>query len=122
MPIYEYICLKCKRRSSYLIRHRNDVKNLRCTHCEVGQLQRIMSRFSAIQSEESRLESIADISKWTGLDESDPSSVAKFVKKMGSELGEDISRDEIDQMADEAAHEAETGFNGDAESSCDSID
>lgn len=64
-----------------------------------------MSRFSAPQSEESRLESLADPSRWGGLDENDPKSVANFVRKMGSEMGEEVSRDEIDQMADEAARE-----------------
>jgi len=66
-----------------------------------------MSRFSAVKSEESRLESLADRSRWGGLDESNPSGVAKFVKRLGSEMGEDIGRDEIDQMADEAAREVE---------------
>lgn len=57
------------------------------------------------------MESMADPSKWGGLDENDPASVARFIKKMGSELGEDIGKDELDQMAEEAAKEAESGTN-----------
>jgi hypothetical protein len=72
-------------------------------------LTRIMSRFASIKSEEDRLESLADPSKWGGLDESDPKSIARFVKKLGSEMGEDINREELDQIADEAAGEAEAG-------------
>ena len=68
-----------------------------------------MSRFAAVKSEENRLESLADPGKWGGLDENDPASVAKFVRKMGSEMGEDISKEEIEQMADEAAHESAQG-------------
>ncbi len=115
MPIYEYVCAKCRRRSSLLLRSINDTPELKCEHCGSDQLRRIMSRFAAVKSEESRLESMADPSKWGGLDENDPASVAKFIKKMGSELGEDIGREELDQMAEEAAKEAESGFAGESD-------
>jgi len=115
MPIYEYVCGKCRRRTSLLLRSINDTAELKCEHCGSNQLRRIMSRFAAVKSEESRLESMADPGKWGGLDENDPASVAKFIKKMGSELGEDIGREELDQMAEEAAKEAESGFAGESE-------
>lgn len=83
-----------------------------CSHCGKKSLKRIMSRFAAVRSEEDRLESLADPSKWGGLDENDPASLARFVKKMGKEMGEDIGED-IDQLADDAAKEAESGFGGD---------
>jgi len=110
MPIYEYICLDCRRKSTFFIRRLDEIENLQCSFCKSANLQRVMSRFAAPKSEEDRLESLADPSSWSGLDENDPKSIARFIKKMGSELGEDISRDEIDQMADEAAREAESGF------------
>ncbi|MBN2357371.1 zinc ribbon domain-containing protein [candidate division KSB1 bacterium] len=109
MPIYEYICLDCRRRSSIFVRNPNAQNEIRCQHCSGTRLQRILSRFAAFKSEESRLESLADPGRWGGIDENDPASVAKFVRKMGSEMGEDISKDEIEQMADEAAHESENG-------------
>ena len=58
------------------------------------------------KSEESRLESLADPSSLSGLDENDPGSVARWMKKMGKELGEDFAGEDIDQLADEAAQEA----------------
>lgn len=70
-----------------------------------------MSRFASVRSEEDRLESLADPSKWGDIDENDPKSVARFVKKMGKEMGEDIGED-IDQLAEEAAQEAESGYSG----------
>ncbi len=115
MPIYEYICLDCRRRLSFFIRRQEETDELKCSYCNGVRLQRIMSRFASFKSEEERLESLADPGSWSGLDENDPKSIAKFIKKMGSELGEDISKDEIDQMADEAAREAETGFSGDGD-------
>jgi hypothetical protein len=39
------------------------------------------------------MDALADPSAISGLDESDPRSVAKFIKKMGSEMGEDMGGD-----------------------------
>lgn len=64
-----------------------------------------MSRFATIKSEEDRLESLADPSKFGGLDEDDPKSVGRFMKKMGQELGEDLGED-FDETVDEAMEEA----------------
>ncbi len=60
------------------------------------------------KSEERRLESLADPASFAGLDENDPQSVARWVKKMGKEMGEDMGED-IDQLAEEAAQEAAGG-------------
>jgi putative FmdB family regulatory protein len=111
LPIYEYICADCHKRSSLLIRTLGEPEPAKCDHCGSSKIDRIMSRFAAVKSDESRMESMADPSKWGGLDENDPASVARFIKKMGSELGEDIGKDELDQMAEEAAKEAESGTN-----------
>jgi putative FmdB family regulatory protein len=108
VPIYEYQCQDCRRRSSFLIRVAGESGPFACSHCQSENLHRIMSRFNAVSSEESRLEKLSDPGRWGGLDESDPSSVARFVKRMGSEMGEEVNRDELEQMADEAANEAVT--------------
>ncbi len=79
-------------------------------------MSRLISRVRVHRSEESRLESLADPSKWGGLDESDPASVARWMKKMGREMGEEVSNEEIDEMVDEAMAETEgtrTGAEGD---------
>ena len=65
-----------------------------------------MSRFATVKSEESRLDSLADSSAMAGVDENDPASVARWMKKMGHEMGEDFG-DEVDQ-----AMEEETGSGG----------
>ncbi len=121
MPIYEYICLQCKRRNSFFVRLSEVTEHRRCQYCSSEQLERIMSRFAAVKSEESRLESLADPSRWSGLDENDPASVAKFVRKLGSEMGEDISKEEIEQMAEEAAKESESGFDQENSPTSDNI-
>ena len=42
------------------------------------------------RSEESRLESMADPSGWGDIDENDPKSMARMMKKLGTEMGEDL--------------------------------
>jgi hypothetical protein len=64
-----------------------------------------MSRFATMKSEEDRLESLADPGKLGDLDEDDPKSVARFMKKMGQELGEDLGED-FGEAVDEATEEA----------------
>ena len=103
MPIYEYWCHDCKRRVEILVLNRSDPSAPRCPRCEGGRLKRLLSRFVSLKSEEARLEALTDPSNLGGLDENDPASMARWLKKMGGELGEDIGRDEIDQMADEIA-------------------
>jgi hypothetical protein len=60
-----------------------------------------MSRFAMVKSEEARLDALADPSSLSGIDENDPKSMARWMRKMGKELGEEFSGDEFDQMVDE---------------------
>ncbi len=67
-------------------------------------MTRVLSRVRVIRSEESRMESLADPSKWGDIDEKDPKSMAKWMKKMGKEMGEDMGED-VDQMVEGAMEE-----------------
>jgi hypothetical protein len=74
-----------------------------------------MSRFATVKSEDARLDALADSSSLGDLDENDPSSVARFMKKMGREFGDDLG-DDFESAMDEAMAEGESGGEGDAES------
>jgi len=67
-------------------------------------MSRVLSKVRVIRSEESRMESLADPSKWGGVDEKDPKSMARWMKRMGKEMGEEMGED-VDQMVDEAMEE-----------------
>jgi putative FmdB family regulatory protein len=92
MPIYEYRCEDCGKRNTYLILPGHS-STLSCKHCKSRQLERIMSRFAAPKSEEARIEALADPRNFGGVDENDPKSMARFMKKMGKEMGEDLGED-----------------------------
>ena len=111
MPIYEYRCLDCGKRSSTLVLSAASAAALACRHCRGQRLERLMSRFAAPKSEEARLESLADPSNFSDIDENDPQSVARFMKKMGKEMGEDVG-DDFDEALGEAGGGAMDG-NGD---------
>lgn len=109
MPIYEYECARCHRRTSVLtIRVSARVRAV-CKHCGATKMNRLMSRFAMPKSEEQRLDALADPAKLGGLDENDPKSVARMMKKMGQEMGEDFSGEDFD----EAVEEMDSGDGGD---------
>ena len=112
MPIYEYRCENCGKVSEFLVIKTHEVFDPQCKRCKSKKMSRILSRVRVVRSEESRLESLADPSKWGDLDEKDPKSMARMMKRMGKELGEDVEN--VDEMIDEAMEE-EMGTTSDKE-------
>ena len=100
MPIYEYRCTDCQRKVSVLTLRVSESVDPVCDRCGSRKLTRLMSRFALVRSEDSRLDDLSDPSSLSGLDESDPKSMARWMRKMGKELGEDAGED-FDQMVDE---------------------
>ena len=68
-------------------------------HCRSARLERLLSRFAAPKSEEARLESLADDETLAGLDDQDPASMERLMKRMGDQMGEDVG-DEMSQAID----------------------
>jgi len=101
MPIYEYRCNDCRRRVSVLWRTFAEVERNtpQCPHCGGTNLTRLVSRVAVVRSEESHLEDLADPSSLAGLDENDPKSIARWMRKMSKEMGEDLGP-EFDEVVD----------------------
>jgi putative FmdB family regulatory protein len=90
MPTYQYRCLKCKRRFELFMTYREyGVKPVRCPHCASEQVQRRIGRIRVARSDDSRLEDLGDASALQGIEE-DPKALGRVMRKMGSELGEDL--------------------------------
>lgn len=100
MPIYEFRCRACRRKTTSLVLVRANVDQVRCASCGSADLERLWSRFATIKSEEARMDALADSADLGGLDEQDPRSVARWMKRMGAEMGEDVG-DEIDAAIEE---------------------
>ncbi len=90
MPIYEYRCLDCGRKLSVFWRSRHDVKPVNCRRCGSDRMVRIVSRVRLVRSEESRLDDLTDEAMLADLDENDPRSLGRWMRRMSQELGEDL--------------------------------
>ncbi len=92
MPVYEYRCRNCHRRVSILLRSFHEIETAPscCPRCGHTGLERLVSRVSVLKSEEARLDSLADPSALGDVDENDPRSMARWMKKMSAETGEDM--------------------------------
>jgi len=89
MPDYPYICLDCNKRFSIFLTYQEyDAAEISCPHCGSQNVTRRLGRVRFARSEESRLDSLADPSQLAGI-EDDPQAMAKLMKQMSSELGED---------------------------------
>jgi putative FmdB family regulatory protein len=100
MPIYEYRCRKCGKRFSVLTLRISETPKPECK-CGSTAADRLLSRFAMPKSEDARLDSLADPSKLSGIDENDPKSVARWMRKMGKEMGDDLGGEDFDSMMDE---------------------
>jgi putative FmdB family regulatory protein len=100
MPTYEYRCQACGKRVSLFLTYEDyDKAEVQCSHCGSLELKRLITRVRYVRSEESRLDSLSDPSKWDGFDEEDPRAMAKMMKQMGQEMGEELPP-EFDEVVD----------------------
>ena len=73
-----------------------------------------MSRFAMPRSEEARMDALADSSALGGLDENDPKGLARAMRKMGHEMGDEFAGPEFDEAIDEMESGGDLGDDGDA--------
>ena len=100
MPVYEYRCQDCQRiaRLTFTFSEYGKVEPV-CTHCQSTNLTRRIGRIAVAKSEDARMDSLMDDSALAGLDEDDPRSLGKFMRKMSNEMGEDMG-DEFNEVVD----------------------
>jgi putative FmdB family regulatory protein len=100
MPIYEYRCHDCRRRVSLFYRSFAAIDDEpTCPRCGGTRLSRMISRVAVVRSEESRLDDLADPSFMADFDENDPKSMARWMRKMSAEAGEEMPQ-EFDEVID----------------------
>ncbi len=101
MPIYEYRCGNCKRRVSIFFRSFSDASQApQCPNCNSTNLARLVSRVASVKSEEARLDALSDPSSFGDVDENDPKSMARFMRKMGDQMGGEDLGPEYTEMVD----------------------
>jgi putative FmdB family regulatory protein len=116
VPLYEYRCTACRKRVTVLTLRASERVDPVCDRCGSAALERLMSRFAMVKSEEARLESLADPGKLGDLDETDPKSMVRWMKRMGRELGDELGGNDLDEMVEdlETAGKKDEGGDGEA--------
>ena len=95
MPIYEYRCAACRRRTSLFVRSATSAAAPKCEHCGSSKVTRLLSRFAVHRG--SGGGDLDDMGGLDDVDENDPQSVARWARRMKDEMGEDMGP-EFDDM------------------------
>lgn len=103
MPIYEYRCNACGRRSQHFFRSFSAVGDVHCPHCRSEDIGRLPSRVAALRSESNYRDMLSDPTQLSDVDYEDPRSVAEWAKRMGEASGADLGSD-YDEMIEHIAH------------------
>jgi putative FmdB family regulatory protein len=111
VPIYEYRCTACRRNVTVLTLRVSEAVDPVCEHCGSRDLTRLLSRFAMVRSEEARLDDLTGDAALGDVDERDPKSMARWLRKMGGELGEDLGGD-FDEMVDQIEDGDTNGASG----------
>ncbi len=87
MPIYEFRCRACRKRTSVFVRGVSADVSAACEHCRSLDLERLFSRVAVHRSGD---EGGFDEASLADVDENDPRSMAKWVRKMSKDMGEPL--------------------------------
>jgi putative FmdB family regulatory protein len=108
MPIYEFRCQHCGKKNEFITFRVSEPVPEACEYCGSETIKRIPSRVRVRLSEETRMERLADPARLGSIDENDPKSLARMMKAMSHEMGEDFDGD-VDAMVEQAMEEEAGG-------------
>jgi putative FmdB family regulatory protein len=100
MPAYDFVCNACRKPfETFMSYSEYGSKAVTCAHCGSGDVRRRMTKVRIAKSEENRLDSMAD--DFSGMEdiENDPKALARMMRKMGREMGDELPA-EFDEVAD----------------------
>jgi len=98
MPLFDYRCGDCRKRFTLLLGVVAERQEEKCPHCGGSNVNRLMSRFARLRSEDDVIDGLADPSKAGDLE--DPKQLQSWMKRMGKEMGEDLG-DDFDELMEE---------------------
>ncbi|MBI4307575.1 MAG: zinc ribbon domain-containing protein [Chloroflexi bacterium] len=104
MPIYEYRCQACRRKVSILVRSFSAPVSPACERCGSHDLVRLVSSFAVVRSDRGSGDDSSLDDALGDVDERDPRSMARAMRRIGEESGEDLGPE-----FDEAVSRMEAG-------------
>ena len=100
MPTYDFICNTCNQRFDiFQTFSEYGRKPVHCTHCNSADVRRRMTRVRIAKSETNRMESMTDNMGNLEAMENDPQELARMIRKMGGEMGEELPP-QFDEVVD----------------------
>jgi len=91
MPTYNFTCNQCQKPFEIFLLYSEYGKTpVHCPHCQSQNVRRLLTKVRIAKSEESRFESAADeLDSLAGM-EDNPQALARAMRKMGEQAGEDL--------------------------------
>lgn len=101
MPVYDFACNTCKRRFSLRFGTYNAyfAATPACTHCGSTDVTRTIGRVGISKSESTRFGDMADDSAMQDLENADPATLGRYLRRMGEEAGEPLG-EEFSEVVD----------------------
>lgn len=91
MPYYDYFCATCQKKVAVFQSYQDyGRKPAVCPECRGRQLKRLINRVRVLKSDERRLDDLADPTVMGDVDENDPRSLGRAMRKMGEQMGEEL--------------------------------
>ncbi len=111
MPLFEFSCLDCGKRFTFLSGVVAGNEAPRCPVCQSEQLKKLMSKFARGRSDDARMDAMGEKLEAQNFD--DPRELRRFAREMGREMGAETGEDMSDEM--EAMIEEEANGDGSSE-------
>ena len=95
VPSYDFRCKDCRHTFTVTVNSVADIETVspRCPECKSRDLSRLIRRVRLMTSDDTRMERLADPSRLGGLDENDPRGMARMMRDMATESGEDLGEE-----------------------------
>ena len=110
MPLFEFSCLDCDKRFTFLSGVVANENAPRCPRCQSEKLKKLMSKFSRGRSDDDRMEALGDRLENQNFD--DPTQLRRFAREMGREMGAETGENMADEMEAMIEEEASGGMSG----------
>ena len=114
MPLFEFSCLDCAKRFTFLTGVVADENPPRCPRCQSERLKKLMSKFSRGRSDDDRMEALGDRLENQSFD--DEAQLRRFAREMGRDMGAETGEnmaDEMEALIEEEASGANASSRGD---------
>ena len=103
MPIYEFVCGECGRKFRKLVGVVAQSAPPACPHCQSTVLNRQISRFARVRSEDDTFNSLSDDME-ANADSDDPQTMRRLMRDITASMGEDMTED-FEQILEEGSEE-----------------